>query len=577
MRTARHTTLTSLVVAGLLAAPPLASHANQDEEPALHLDPTTSDVDLLAPRQAPEGIELLVRAEESGDEIVTAPENVRFVADADALAGVVPDDAAHSFLGDPGEQVWLLPNGAGTGGPRPGATSLGWDTTGLGGGFTDEVTVRLLAVRGPGALAAFTPGGSDPEGRVDPTPLFSTASAGDDVAEGALPTGARGELVWAFTDPGRYEVDLEVEARSPSGDALLADATYSFDLVPAGSAPPPPSSTPPDPTPPPPSASPPPVDDFPAPPPSPTEPPPPATSRDPSPRLLPAQRQQPPPISSERGPVVLDAGHVDVGARLIDDDLRILVKDGTVAGRTDWRELSTVVFHVAPAARIEVPDSPQFDFLGEPGDDSWVLPQAQQADILWPGWNTEELSTDDVDGPVRFSLLDVDGPGEFALFVNGSFGAPEVLFDSSDGTPDGFDIPLGTHAHGNWAFSDEGFYELTLEMSGSAGGTAVSDRRVLHVAVGDVDPGQVDPGDGGAGGGGGGGDRNDDPGNRTDPPGGGGGQDDQTRVPPGGGVDKLAKTGPGTLLPLAVVGGTLVALGAVLFLLGRPARGSARP
>ncbi|WP_253860171.1 hypothetical protein [Actinoalloteichus caeruleus] len=164
MRTARHTTLTSLVVAGLLAAPPLASHANQDEEPALHLDPTTSDVDLLAPRQAPEGIELLVRAEESGDEIVTAPENVRFVADADALAGVVPDDAAHSFLGDPGEQVWLLPNGAGTGGPRPGATSLGWDTTGLGGGFTDEVTVRLLAVRGPGALAAFTPGAATRRG-----------------------------------------------------------------------------------------------------------------------------------------------------------------------------------------------------------------------------------------------------------------------------------------------------------------------------------------------------------------------------------------------------------------------------
>ncbi|WP_422647427.1 choice-of-anchor M domain-containing protein [Actinoalloteichus caeruleus] len=587
MRTARHTTLTSLVVAGLLAAPPLASHANQAEEHTLHLDPTTSDVDLLAPRQAPEGIELLVRAEESGDEIVTAPENVRFVADADALAGVVPDDPAHAFLGEPGEQVWLLPNGTGTGGARPGATSLGWDTTDLGGGFADEVVVRLLAVQGPGALAVFTPEVSTPEGRVDPTPLFSSAPAGDDVAEGALPTGARGELVWAFSEPGRYEVDLEVETRSPAGDALLADATYAFDLVSRENTPPPPSTTPPSATPPgttaPPTSSPPPDEDgSPEPPPSSTEPPPPA-------HLRPAQRQQPPPISTERGPVILDVGHVDVGAQLIDGDLRMLVKDGTVAGRTDWRELSTVVFHVAPAARIEVPDSPQFDFLGEPGDDSWVLPQAQQADILWPGWSTEELSTDDVDGPVRFSLLDVDGPGEFALFVNGSFGAPEVLFDSSDGTPDGFDIPLGTHAHGNWAFSDEGFYELTLEMSGSAGGTAVSDRRVLHVAVGDVDPGQVDPGgdgdggdgdgdgDGDGGGGGGGDDRDDDPGNRTDPPGGGGGQDDETRLPPGGGVDKLAKTGPGTLLPLAAVGGTLVALGAVLFLLCRPTRGSARP
>ncbi|WP_016700917.1 TIGR03773 family transporter-associated surface protein [Actinoalloteichus spitiensis] len=575
MRTARHTALVSLVAVGLVAAPPLGlSHPARDEDRVLQVDPSTSEVDLLTLRPGGAGLELLVRADTGDDAIVTAAEDVRFVSDAADLAGLVPDDPVYGFLGEPGEQVWLLPHGSDTGGPRSGAAVLSWDTTALEGMAVDEVAVHLLGAEGPGTLTAFTPVASDLDERSGPTPLFSSTPTGDHTGDAELPTGSRGEMVWAFTEPGRYLVDIEVEARSASGDALRTSATYSFDLVPDGLTPPPPS-TPPGSAPAPPPSTPPPGDDGDL-----TSPPtstaPPASQDAPSPRLLPAPRQQqPPPISTERGPVVLDAGHVDVGARLIGGDLRMLVKDGTVAGRTDWRELSTVVFHVAPAARIEVPDSPQFGFLGSPGDPAWVLPQAQQADILWPGWNTEELSTDDVDGPIRFSLLDVDGPGEFALFVNGSFGAPEVLFDSSDGTPDAFDIPLGTHAHGNWAFTDEGFYELTLEMSGSAGGTPVSDRRVLHVAVGDVDPGQVDPG--------GGDDRDDhddrddrdDPGPRTDPPGSRDGQDDETRVPPGG-VDKLAKTGPGMLLPLAATGATLVALGAAL-LLGRRARGSARP
>lgn len=183
--------------------------------------------------------------------------------------------------------------------------------------------------------------------------------------------------------------------------------------------------------------------------------------------------------------VVLGDGHVDYAARMVAGQLRGQVKDGTQgADRVVWREPESVVLEVRRAARGTIPNDARLAFLGAPGSSVWVIPQVQRAGILWAGWNTEELGADAVGGPVTWTLRSVRGPGSVAIFQTGAFGAPDVLFDSADGLPDSRAIPLGTHAHGNWAFSRAGDYELTFELAASgASGAPLSDTRTLRVRV----------------------------------------------------------------------------------------------
>jgi putative ABC transporter-associated repeat protein len=274
-------------------------------------------------------------------------------------------------------------------------------------------------------------------------------------------------------------------------------------------------------------------------------------------------------------PVVLDDVHIDIAARVNGGKLAVKVKDGTEPGAPVYREPGTVVLHVKPAARIEIPSNPAYRFLGSAGAPAWVLPQTQASGLLWPGWNTETITAADLKGGVTWKLVGVDGPGEFALFLNNAFGTPSVLFDSGDGSPDSVQIPRGTHAHGNWAFTEQGVYRLTVEMSGTTpGGAAVSDREVISVAVGNVDPNSV-TGTGGSAG------TEDSDGTGGSDGGAGGNGDGDVEVEPLGGsasgstggsgtglAGALATTGAATLTALTVAV-ALVTAGALLVIASR--------
>jgi putative ABC transporter-associated repeat protein len=207
-----------------------------------------------------------------------------------------------------------------------------------------------------------------------------------------------------------------------------------------------------------------------------------------------------------------------------------------------------VVLHVKDNAKITVPAGA--DFLGKQGDTVWLLPQSQQAGIVWPGWNTQHPSVvSGVKGNVTWTLKGVTGPGRYALFLTGSFGKADVLFDSAKPLPQQLAVPLNTHAHGNWAFTKPGLYRLAVQMSGTTtAGKAVTDTRTLTIAVGD----DTDPtsGFGPGSGAGGGGDRS--------------GEDK------GGG--RLPRTGAGWVLSAGAAGVVLVAVGALLVLLARRRR-----
>jgi surface-anchored protein/LPXTG-motif cell wall-anchored protein len=361
---------------------------------------------------------------------------------------------------------------------------VGWDTGGIDPGqvFGDTVSLRLLAADGPAEFHA--------------EPL-------------RLPVGDQGALTWTFPAAGRYTLDFAVEANLLTGEPVRTEERYTVEVRTAEALVPP-------------------ADPLPA-------------AAVPEAEALPAAplaAAQPP--ATTPGRVVLDQGHVDaVAARLLDGELQIQVKDGVTVGQAGgqvhWREPGDVTFHVKPVAKTALPDDAALAFLGAAGDEIFLLPQQQQADILWTGWSTEELRADQVTGPVTWRLTEVDGPGAFGIFTTGSFGDSTVIFNSTDGLPDSHSVALGTHAHGNWGFAEQGVYRLTFDTAATlSDGRTVRDTEVYTFAVGDVDPNNLTP----AG-----------PEER-DPAGGGGGRD-----------PRLAYTGTSGVLPLTAGGFALLGLG----------------
>ncbi|QQQ73457.1 choice-of-anchor M domain-containing protein [Saccharothrix sp. 6-C] len=184
-------------------------------------------------------------------------------------------------------------------------------------------------------------------------------------------------------------------------------------------------------------------------------------------------------------PLVIADGHVDLGPRLVDGEWTLQIRDDTADGPV-WREPDDVVLQVADAARTTVPDDPAYAFLGSPGGEVWVLPQVQDQEVVWPGWNTQDPGIAEVAGrEVDWRLHGVEGPGRFELFLNGSFGAPETIFSSDRPFPQETGVETGTHVHGNWVFTAPGAYSLDVEMATADGR---GDRATLHVHVGPGDP-----------------------------------------------------------------------------------------
>jgi putative ABC transporter-associated repeat protein len=189
------------------------------------------------------------------------------------------------------------------------------------------------------------------------------------------------------------------------------------------------------------------------------------------------------------GRTVIGDGHVDMGARFVSGAWAIQVRDDTVRPAV-WRNLTDVVWHVVDAAKLQVPDNPQFAFLGRPGSQVWVLPQVQRRGVLWPGWNTQDPEVAaTVNREVTWTLHGVIGPGAFVLFANADFGAPRILFNSARPVPQRTGIDVGTHVHGNWVFTAPGSYLLDIAMSArTRDGRQVTDRELLRVYVGAGDP-----------------------------------------------------------------------------------------
>ncbi|MGW6195776.1 TIGR03773 family transporter-associated surface protein [Kribbella sp. NPDC055110] len=181
----------------------------------------------------------------------------------------------------------------------------------------------------------------------------------------------------------------------------------------------------------------------------------------------------------------LTSGHADYAVRIENGALTSRLKDGTKGGDPVWRDPGSVIVRLGSPAGTTVPGG-AFSFLGAAGTQIWQIPQTQKDGVVWLGWNTEELNAAQVyGGGVDWRLDKVTGPGRVAVFEFDSFGQPKVIFNSGDGLPDTYRIPLGTHAHGNWAFTKAGTYRVTFTHTATfANGKQSTDTATLTFEVG---------------------------------------------------------------------------------------------
>ncbi|MDR2348164.1 MAG: choice-of-anchor M domain-containing protein, partial [Bifidobacteriaceae bacterium] len=134
------------------------------------------------------------------------------------------------------------------------------------------------------------------------------------------------------------------------------------------------------------------------------------------------------------GDRVLQAGHIDMGPKYDDGAWRFLIHDDVAKADANatsvWRYPDETVFHVLDAAKLTVPDDPAYEFLGaEPGSDVYVVPQTQNPEVVWVGWNTQDPQVmETIDRGITLSLDGVQGPGIMTTYLqSGSFGEPQLL------------------------------------------------------------------------------------------------------------------------------------------------------
>lgn len=186
-------------------------------------------------------------------------------------------------------------------------------------------------------------------------------------------------------------------------------------------------------------------------------------------------------------PVMIQAGHADFGPTLSGGNWKMKIRDDT-GDEPVWRDPENVVFKLGSNSIIPMPNDSTYSFIGEkPGTKLYVIPQTQNPDVPWLGWNTQEGGVlNELDRGANLSLNGVSGPGKLHVYLENGNNAPQQLWDSTKGYPQNSWIEANAHTHVNWVFSKPGIYHVKLTFSGKLkNGRAVSDTRVLNFAVGD--------------------------------------------------------------------------------------------
>lgn len=209
---------------------------------------------------------------------------------------------------------------------------------------------------------------------------------------------------------------------------------------------------------------------------------------------------------SDTSPVTIDRGHVDVGPVSSDGGATMALVDDsrTHATQTVMRDPESVRLSVPDHAKhvrgdvsaAEVrkaglsgrpvfPDR-AYDFLGAKGTPVWVLPQNQTDGLVWPGFSTERMPTEDYPDGVNLTLTPISAPDKGAWWAFTAGLSNDVTMLGSSEKPHEIVNKAPAHIHNNWVFTKPGTYVIGVSASGknASGRFSVTQKKVTFV-VGD--------------------------------------------------------------------------------------------
>ena len=182
----------------------------------------------------------------------------------------------------------------------------------------------------------------------------------------------------------------------------------------------------------------------------------------------------------------LKTGHADIGVNFEDDAWDLHIHDEETDTEYEPDEAMFYVGRDAMLTRTGDAANTAYDFLGAPvGSTLFVLPQVENPNLLFLGIGGEELADGLLEGDkATLRLASVSGPGQFSIWQSGlTPTTPKLIMATSDGidASDAFDVGAGSHAHANFAFTKQGFYEVTFVASGvNADGDATDSGPVTY-------------------------------------------------------------------------------------------------
>jgi surface-anchored protein len=177
-------------------------------------------------------------------------------------------------------------------------------------------------------------------------------------------------------------------------------------------------------------------------------------------------------------------GNADAGWRFsvsydADDDF------STGAGVVRLDPESTVILAAPKTAAVVPSPAGVFGRFGPSGTPLWVLPQNNALGTPFLGVRTTMATglfqarvgnnySPSSQGSVSLRLVSVEGTGpdaggHFATWKTESFGSTVFSFDTTDGIGAADEIPtipVSSHTHYNWAFTEPGLYRVTVEAKG---------------------------------------------------------------------------------------------------------------
>lgn len=178
-------------------------------------------------------------------------------------------------------------------------------------------------------------------------------------------------------------------------------------------------------------------------------------------------------------PTIFSSGHIDAfDIDYVSDNLSLDIRDSTANPVNDDLPASNALLDVPPEALSTVPSGSSFACLGTAGSPVYLLPQQQDVNLLWPGWDAADVPSGVLtNNKVALQLVSwrIPAGARFGLYTT-NLGAPTFRLNTNSAPgcqvtswPDG-GITQGTHGHAWWAFSAAGTYTFTVRATATTTG-----------------------------------------------------------------------------------------------------------